>query len=250
MSSVLSSKLKGMTRLELMEAMRLPDGGDLSEVLDNLVKCDFIRKYTAIGKTERDALYQLTDLFSLFHMKFVEDNSGQDEHLWSKLTGKGPMTAWSGYAFEQVCLHHTSQIKQALSIGGIISNIHSWSCRPFTDKNGTSWKGGQIDLLIDRADEVISICEIKYVSDKFVIDAEYEKRLASRATLFRQVTKTKKALHHCKPSAGMLLRFLIQSGSQRFSYVSLHPLNSAPFILPWILKYFPQRPQGQSSSRP
>ena len=129
-------------------------------------------------------------------MKFVEDNSGQDEHLWSKLTGKGPMTAWSGYAFEQVCLHHTSQIKQALSIGGIISNIHSWSCRPFTDKNGTSWKGGQIDLLIDRADEVISICEIKYVSDKFVIDAEYEKRIASRATLFRQVTKTKKALHH------------------------------------------------------
>ena len=193
---VLSSKLKGMTRLELMEAMHLPDGGDLSEVLDNLVKCDFIRKYTAIGKTERDALYQLTDLFSLFHMRFVEDNSGQDEHLWSKLAGKGPMTAWSGYAFEQVCLHHTTQIKQALSIGGIISNIHSWNCRPFTDKNGTSWNGGQIDLLIDRADEVISICEIKYVSDKYVIDADYEKRLSSRATLFRQVTKTKKALHH------------------------------------------------------
>jgi hypothetical protein len=193
---VLSSKLKGLTRLELMEAMHLPDGGDLSEVLDNLVKCDFIRKYTAIGKTERDSLYQLTDLFSLFHMKFVEDNNGQDEHLWSKLAGKGPMTAWSGYAFEQVCLHHISQIKQALSIGGIISNIHSWNCRPFIDKNGTSWKGGQIDLLIDRADEVISICEIKYVSDKYVIDADYEKKLASRATLFRQVTKTKKALHH------------------------------------------------------
>ena len=58
-----------------------------------------------------------------------------------------------------------------------------------------SW-GGQIDLLIDRADEVISICEIMYVSDKYVIDADYEKRLSSRATLFRQVTKTKKALHH------------------------------------------------------
>ncbi len=71
-------------------------------------------------------------------MKFVEDNSGQDEHLWSKLAGKGPMTAWSGYAFEQVCLHHTREIKRALGIGGIISNIHSWSCRPFTDKDGTS----------------------------------------------------------------------------------------------------------------
>ena len=192
----LSGKLKGMTRLELKEAMHLKDGGDLSEVLENLEKCDFIRKYTAIGKTERDAMYQLTDLFSLFHMKFVEDNNGQDEHLWTKISGKRAMTAWSGYAFEQVCLHHTSQIKKALSIGGIISNIHSWSCRPFTDNNGTEWKGGQIDLLIDRTDDVINICEVKYASGEYVIDADYALRLQSRSELFRQVTRTRKALQH------------------------------------------------------
>lgn len=193
---VLATKLKGMTRQEILEALRLKEGGDLTEVLDNLGKCDFIRKYTAIGKTERDAIYQLTDLFSLFHIKFVADNSGQDENMWSKLSGKGQMTAWSGYAFEQVCMHHISQIKKALSIGGIISNVHSWSCKPFTDKNGTFWKGTQIDLLIDRADEVINICEIKYVSDKYEIDTDYEKKLRSRATLLRNVTKTKKALYH------------------------------------------------------
>ena len=108
---VLSSKLKGLTRLELMEAMHLPDGGDLSEVLDNLVKCDFIRKYTAIGKTERDALYQLTDLFSLFYLRFVQKNSSQDENFWSNMTNTGEKNSWSGYAFEQVCLHHIWQIK-------------------------------------------------------------------------------------------------------------------------------------------
>jgi len=193
---LLATKLKGMTRQEILEALKLGEGGDLTEVLDNLVKCDFIRKYTAIGKTERDTMYQLTDLFSLFHMKFVADNNGQDEHLWSKLSGKGQMTSWSGYAFEQVCLHHLAQIKSALSIGGVISNVHSWSCKPFTDKNGTKWKGAQIDLLIDRADEVINICEIKYVSDKYEIDADYEERLRNRASLFRNVTKTKKALYH------------------------------------------------------
>lgn len=102
------------------------------------------------------------------------------------------MTAWSGYAFEQVCLHHIDQIKQALSIGGVIGNICSWACKPFIDKNGTQWKGGQIDLLIDRADDVINICEIKHVSSKYVIDADYEQRLRDRASLFRTVTKTKR----------------------------------------------------------
>ena len=193
---VLATKLRGMTRQEILETLRLKEGGDLTEALDNLAKCDFIRKYTAIGKTERDAMYQLTDLFSLFHIKFVADNSGQDEHLWSKLSGKGQMTSWSGYAFEQVCLHHIGQIKRALGIGGVISNVHSWSSKPFTDQNGMKWKGAQIDLLIDRADEVINLCEIKYVSDKFAIDADYEERLRNRASLFRNVTKTKKALHH------------------------------------------------------
>ena len=193
---VLSSKLKGLTRQELLEEMKLPDGGTLTEVLDNLIRCDFVRKYTAIGKTERDAMYQLTDLFSLFHIRYVEDHNGQDEHLWSKLSGTGKISSWSGYAFEQVCLHHIPQIKKALGISGIISNVHSWSCKPFIDKNGTPWKGGQIDLLIDRADEVINICEIKYTSDKYDISADYEERLRNRASLFCMVTNTKKAIYH------------------------------------------------------
>lgn len=194
--SVLASKQKGLTRQEIMEELNIQEGGLLSEVLDNLIKCDFVRKYTAIGKTERDAMYQLTDLFSLFHLKYVENHNGQDEHLWSKMAGKGQVNSWSGYAFEQVCLHHISQIKEALSIGGVISNVHSWSCKPFTDKDGVKWKGGQIDLLIDRADEVINICEIKYASDKYRLTSDYEKKLRERASLFQYVTKTKKAVIH------------------------------------------------------
>ena len=185
-----------MTRSEILDALKIGNGGMLTEVLDNLEKCDFIRKYTAIGKKERESMYQLTDVFSLFYLRFVEGGSGQDENLWSKLSGKPQTTSWSGYAFEQICLHHIPQIKKALSIAGIISNIHSWSCRPFTDKNGTEWRGGQIDLLIDRADEVVNICEIKYAKDKYVIDAHYEEILRQRAALFATVTKTKKAIYH------------------------------------------------------
>ncbi len=193
---VLATKLKGLTRQEILDELKLKEGGMLTEVLESLIKCDFVRKYAAIGKAERETLYQLTDLFSLFHIKFVEDHNGQDEHLWSKLSGKGQVTSWSGYAFEQVCLHHLPQIKRALGIGGVISNVYSWSCRPFTDKNGTAWKGGQIDLLIDRADEVINLCEIKYVADKYEITADYEERLRNRTSLFRYMTKTRKAIYH------------------------------------------------------
>jgi hypothetical protein len=157
-------------------------------------KSDLSNAY--LGKTDRDALYQLTDLFSLFFIKFVDGNNGQDEQLWSKLSGKGLQNAWSGYAFEQVCLHHIPQIKKALGINGIISNVHSWMCKPFTDKDGTKWSGGQIDLLIDRADDVINICEIKYASDRYCITAEYEEKLRNRASLLRRVIKTNKALSH------------------------------------------------------
>jgi len=193
---LLATKLKGMTRQEILSALKIKNGGSLTEVLDNLIKCDFIRKYTAIGKTEREAVYQLTDLFSLFYLRFSTDNSGRDEEYFTNNVGKGTLSAWSGYAFEIVCLHHLAQIKRALSIGGVISSCHSWSCRPFTDNNGTQWKGGQIDLLIDRSDDVINICEIKYTNDEYEITADYEEKLRRRATLFANTTKTKKALHH------------------------------------------------------
>lgn len=193
---LLSSKMKGMTRKELTAALKIKSGGVLTEVLDNLLKCDFIRRYSAIGKTERDAMYQLADLFALFHLRFVANNNGQDEHFWSNMRNEGSRLAWSGYAFEQVCFHHVAQIKKALGISGILSNVYSWSCRPFVATDGSEWKGGQIDMLIDRADGAINICEMKFAQSEYVIDADYEQRLRERMASFAAVTKTKKALLH------------------------------------------------------
>lgn len=191
---VLSTKMKGMSRKELIEALKLKGGGQLSEILDNLLKCDFIRKYSAIGKSERDALYQLTDLFSLYHLRFVANSNGQDERFWSNMRNDGSRTAWSGYAFEQICFHHIPQIKKTLGISGILSNVHSWACRPFVTADGSEWKGGQIDMLIDRADGVINICEMKYAKEEYVIDANYEQHLRERISSFRTATQTKKSL--------------------------------------------------------
>ncbi len=189
----MSSRLSGMTRKEILENTAV-EGKDLPRVLENLSSCDFIRKYVSIGKKERDAVYQLTDLFSLFHLRFAADNNSQDQNFWTNMSSSGAKNAWAGYAFERVCFHHVKQIKSKLGILGVLSNVYSWYMRAFTDKDGTEWGGAQIDMLIDRKDQVINICEMEYSLDEFVITEEYEKKLRERISLFQHVTKTRKAL--------------------------------------------------------
>ena len=191
----IAKRSQGMTRQQIKEELGLGDGGVLTVVLENLVRCDFLRRYAAFGKSERNALYQLTDLFSLFHLSFVADNNGQDQQFWSNMRENPSRVAWRGYAFEQVCLHHIPQIKEAIGIKAVLSNVCSWSCPTFTDKDGNPWQGTQIDLLIDRRDQVINICEMKYANDVYIIDKDYEERLRRRLSTFQHLTRTRKALH-------------------------------------------------------
>ena len=189
----LASKGKGLTRQEIIDASGLTDNGYLSEVLDNLERCDFIRSYNAFGKKERDVLYQLTDLYSLFYLRFLKDYSGRDEHHWSHTLDTA--ASWQGYAFEQVCLLHIPQIKKKLGISGIQTDVSSWFAKPYTDSDGTKWPGGQIDLLIDRRDGVIDLCEMKFSDKEYVITKDYDKELGDRMAVFRHHSKTRKALH-------------------------------------------------------
>ena len=189
----LATKAKGLTRQEIIEASKQTDNGYLSEVLDNLIRCDFIRSYRAFGKKERDVIYQLTDLYSLFYMRFIKGHAGQDEQHWSHTLDT--TAAWKGYAFEQVCLHHIPQIKKKLGISGIQTDISSWFAKPYTDSDGTQWSGGQIDLLIDRKDGVINLCEMKFSDKEYVITKDYDKDLRERMETFRHHSKTRKALH-------------------------------------------------------
>ena len=122
----LASKLRGMTREELIKALKVADNGLMSEVLDNLRKCDFIRSYQAFGKKEKGAIFQLADMYTLFYLRFVKNYYGLDEHAWSKMND-ARRNVWAGYAFEQVCIHHINQIRQALGISGIASDVSAVS---------------------------------------------------------------------------------------------------------------------------
>ncbi len=180
----LANKATGLTRAEIMATTKIDDGGALTKALRNLCDCDFIRQYTAFGKIERGTIYQLTDLFTLFHLRYVKGYRGQDENHWQNMIDSPSRRAWSGYSFEQLALHHIRQIKQKLGISGVQSDICGWK-----------GDGTQIDLLIDRRDQTINLCEMKFSQGEFEITKQYDERLRERAELFRTATKTRKALH-------------------------------------------------------
>ncbi len=186
-TELLSNKGKGLTRKEIVTELKLTDSGKLTEILENLESCDFIRSYSAFGKNTRDILYQLNDLYILFYYRFVKGSKNKNEHTWSEMSD-GKRNAWAGLAFEQLCLRHIAQIKDTLGIDGISSDVCSWT---YSDSNQCA----QIDLVIDRSDRIINLCEMKYCSDEYEITKEYDEKLQRRKELFRSKVKTTKTLH-------------------------------------------------------
>lgn len=184
----IGKKAKGMTLAEIKKTLRLGDSGRLSEVIDNLCNCDIIQKYYAFGKKQKDAIYQLTDQYTLFYLHFIKGQNSRDEHQWSNMLDSPQRTAWSGYAFEQVCMHHIPQIKRQLGIAGVLTNVCSWNV-----SDGSSHE--QIDLVIDRRDGVVNLCEIKYARAPYTLSAQYINHMNERMETFREKTKTRKALH-------------------------------------------------------
>ena len=180
----LAKKKRGLTRKELRSLPGLK-GSQLTTVLSDLEKCGFVRSYRDFSKRKRGALFQLIDPFSLFHLQFIEDG---DIASWMKHLGTAGYRAWSGIAFELVCLNNASMLLDALGISGIETRICAWQSE---ERN----PGAQIDLLIDRADGVISVCEMKYSGEPYVITAADARSLRSKLAVFRSENGSRKALH-------------------------------------------------------
>ncbi len=186
----LSSKKNGLTRQQLVQVGQLPNGGGLSTVLKELEQSNFINSYFPFGKKRQGVLYRLTDEYSLFYLQFMENRKNFDEdNIWQLLSQTQPYKTWSGYAFENICLKHIPQIKKALGIAGVYSQSSS-----FYKKGNNQEKGTQIDLVIDRNDHVINLCEIKFHHEPFSITKSYADSLRNKRGIFRKMTKTRKHL--------------------------------------------------------
>ena len=184
----LGQKGSGMTRAELLENKSISDNGHLASILRELEYCGFIRSYRTFGKKIRDVVYQLIDCFTIFYFKFMEDSEQYGELYWSKSQNQPIVNNWFGLAFERLCLLHVDQLKRALGVSGILCSVGAWRSAPGKPK-------AQVDLLIDRHDGVIDLCEMKYYAGEFQIEASYEQVLRERCLRFCEQTKTQKAVH-------------------------------------------------------
>ena len=146
-------------------------------------------------KRQKYALYQLTDNYTIFYYKFLSDKKNNDPSFWELVQGNPAYNAWAGVSFERVCLQHVPQIREALSINGVITNVCSWRTTTSTDERSKDARGAQVDLLLDRNDRIINLCEMKFASGKYTITKSYDEVLRNKRTRFIEETRTRKAVH-------------------------------------------------------
>ena len=184
----LSAQRKGLLRSEIIEKTKL-SGGELTRILENLTRCDFVETYNQYKSSVRNTLYRVSDPYTLFYYKFLSTNNSKDNHWWTNNMNTHSVEAWEGFSFEMVCRIHLEQIKMKLGISGISTETSTWR------KIGEGpEKGAQIDLVIDRSDRVINLCEMKFSETPFTITKDYEEKLRLRMAIFKESTKTRKSV--------------------------------------------------------
>ena len=185
----LNAKGYGMTRSEIGETSGIKSGKTLTTILDNLESCGFIRRYNNYGCSERKSLFQLIDFFTLFHFRFMRNSSFRNLQYWTSLQRTPRFYAWAGISFEILSACHINEIKRKLGISGVATNVYSWR-----GKGETSDRAVQIDLVIERADNTINICEMKFTEKEFAITKDYDHNLCHKLSTFIEETKTRKSV--------------------------------------------------------
>lgn len=174
--SIMAKKRSGFTRQDILKVLNVPDGGSLSRRLDELEQCDFIGRYKSTGNSRY--MYQLTDFYTLFYFNFISKGPSLDEHQWQHMLGTPTYNTWCGLSFERLCFAHLSQIKKALGISGIATSTYA-----YRDDNV------QIDMIIERVDRFVNMCEMKFTSKPYTITKAYASQIQARADILKKCIK-------------------------------------------------------------
>ena len=185
----LSTRNAGYTRSEIAANIGCSLGGTFSQALKALIESDFIVKYVPFGYSKRMEHYKLVDPFCMFYLKFVENKNELNETFWQHNQAAQSVVSWRGFAFESVCFNHIDQIKHALGIGGVSATYSAWS------KKEDDLEGTQVDLIIERKDNVVNMCEIKFYGNDFCVNKEYHKTLLNRQELLSKELSPKVIIH-------------------------------------------------------
>jgi uncharacterized protein len=181
---------QGISRDQLIQHTGIPSGTGLNTYLYELEEAGFIASFIPYQKSKKNIYYRVIDEYSYFYLQWIKNAprgifSTSDHHYWEKKAGTPTWKSWAGYAFESICLRHSLAITKALQIEKIPTEVAAWRYIP---RRGSKEKGAQIDLLFDRGDGVISICEMKYSEGEFVINKAYAEALRNKIEIFKQRT--------------------------------------------------------------
>jgi uncharacterized protein len=171
---VLAKRKMGLTRKAIIQGSGITNGGSVTRLLSELEESGFITKYLPYGKLQRDALYRLTDYYTLFYFHYIENSKSLHKGSWEKQYQLPTWKSYSGFAFENVCLQHTAQIQKAIGISGIYTEQSSWAS-----------KKAQIDLILDRSDNVITIGECKFHKTPYTLTHQEVKHIQNKVASFQ-----------------------------------------------------------------
>lgn len=183
--TLLSKHPKGMTREEISTELKTSNNGKLGEMLTDLIYCDFLQKNNVREKRikSNSAIYQLIDFYTIFYNTFANKNI-MEEHFWTRNINTPEINIWYGLAFERVCKAHIEKIKTALGIASVSTEYYSW-------RSNLIEKGAQIDIIIDRADNTINLCEVKYSENLYSLDKEEYMKIQNHISVFKEATNTR-----------------------------------------------------------
>ena len=180
---MLTERKEGFTRKEISEKTKL-GGAALSKILSDLEQCDFIFSYARYGNAKNNAIYRIKDFYTLFYYKYVNGIDTKDSLRWTHLSSTPQVSSWQGFSFELLCLLHLDEIKKALGIDRILNDASAW-------RSKQPEQNTQIDLVIERADHNINLCEMKFSSGMYAIDKGYEQKLRECMSIFLAETMTR-----------------------------------------------------------
>ena len=170
----LAQKKSGYTRAEIAKATLLAEGGSLTNKLEELEQCGFIRTFK-VPKT-RAIYYQLVDFYTLFHLQFQQTDYRQDNQVWMHMQNTTRYSNWLGLSFERLCFVHLSEIRKALGISGIATKTFAYSTN-----------GAQIDMIIERSDKSVNLCEMKFTEGSYTITKSEMEKINNRVEAIREI---------------------------------------------------------------
>lgn len=180
----------------LINRIGASSGGTFVKRLNELMAAGFIERFVPYGRKVRDHYYKIVDEYTIFYLTWIESIklTGVKQskgNYWKNLSQSPTWNTWAGYAYEAVCYKHIDNIIHALELDAISCKVGNWRYIP---RKGSSEKGAQIDLIIDRADNTISLCEIKYSVNEFNIDKAIANNIANKVKVFMKHYSTNKHL--------------------------------------------------------